>query len=155
MFDNFTVNETSSDLPTEEENKDNCLKWGQRARLTRRTEVTTINRDFAKQIMKAESTKCAYPSPFSPGSDVSGGGDCDPQDDPAMIHRMYRYRKYQLSDTQSLLVRTEVHGAQHRNSRNCLFNAYAVNEWCPRTPPANRWRNKLEASVAVEGEREA
>ena len=78
MFDSFTVNETSSDLPTEEENKDNCLKWEQRARLTRRTEVTTINRDFAKQIMKSESTKCAYPSPFSPGSDVSGGGGCDP-----------------------------------------------------------------------------
>lgn len=27
VFDQFTVNETSVDMPTEEENKDNCLKW--------------------------------------------------------------------------------------------------------------------------------
>ena len=26
VFDRYTVNETSSDLPTEEENKDDCLR---------------------------------------------------------------------------------------------------------------------------------
>lgn len=26
VFDTYTVNETSADLPTEEENKDNCLR---------------------------------------------------------------------------------------------------------------------------------
>lgn len=30
---------------------------------------------------------------------------------------MYRYRKFQLSDTQSVLVRTEVHGAQQRSGK--------------------------------------
>ncbi|KAM7454772.1 hypothetical protein BLSTO_04470 [Blastocystis sp. subtype 1] len=126
VFDTYTVNETSADLPTEEENKDNCL----------RTEATAINRDFAKQIMAPHLTKCAYPSPFSPAQD----------EDPAAIHRMYRYRKFQLSDTQSVLVRTEVHGAQQRGGKAELFNAYAVNEWCPRTPLVNRWRSKMETS---------
>ena len=68
---------------------------------------------------------------------------------------MYRYRKFQLSDTQSVLVRTEVHGAQQRGGKAELFNAYAVNEWCPRTPLANRWRRKMETSVGAGRGREA
>lgn len=38
--------------------------------VTRSTEATAINRDFAKQIMAPHLTKCAYPSPFSPAQDV-------------------------------------------------------------------------------------
>ena len=38
--------------------------------VTRSTEATAINRDFAKQIMAPRLTKCAYPSPFSPAQDV-------------------------------------------------------------------------------------
>ena len=60
---------------------------------------------------------------------------------------MYRYRKFQLNDTQSVLVRTEVHGLQQRGGKAELFDAFAVNEWCARTQPANRWRSKMETSV--------
>ena len=62
---------------------------------------------------------------------------------------MYRYRKYQLNDEQTLLVRTEVHGYYNHNGKDELFNAYAVNEWCPRTPILNRWRNKLDSNVSI------
>lgn len=71
MFDQYTVHETSTDLPTEEENKDNCLRCVKRRVVMRRKEVTDINRDFAKQIMQAEVTNCTYPSPFA--DDVSDG----------------------------------------------------------------------------------
>ncbi|CBK23546.2 uncharacterized protein [Blastocystis hominis] len=123
VFDQYSVNETSADLPTEEENKNNCL-W---------KEVTDINRDFAKQIMTSEVTACEFPSPF-------------PDDNPEKINRMYRYRKFTLSDGQVLLVRTEVHGVQTNREKPQLLNAYAVNEWCNRTPLTNRWRSKLAAS---------
>lgn len=62
---------------------------------------------------------------------------------------MYRYRKFTLSDGQVLLVRTEVHGVQTNREKPQLLNAYAVNEWCNRTPLTNRWRSKLAASVGM------
>lgn len=73
MFDQYTVHETSTDLPTEEENKDNCLRCVKWSVVMRRKEVTDINRDFAKQIMLPEVTSCTYPSPFADEvSDVRG-----------------------------------------------------------------------------------
>lgn len=73
MFDQYTVHETSTDLPTEEENKDNCLRCVKWSAVMRRKEVTDINRDFAKQIMRPDVTNCTYPSPFADDvSDVSG-----------------------------------------------------------------------------------
>ena len=62
---------------------------------------------------------------------------------------MYRYRKFTLSDGQVQLVRTEVHGVQTNREKPQLLNAYAVNEWCNRTPLTNRWRSKLAASVGM------
>lgn len=72
-FDLYHVHETSADLPTEEENKDNCLRLGLLVELICRKEATDINRDFFKQIMGDEINKCAYPSPFDASVDVSDG----------------------------------------------------------------------------------
>lgn len=60
---------------------------------------------------------------------------------------MYRYRKVALSDNQTLLVRTTVHGQQKKGDAVTTVNAYAINEWCNRTPLANRWKAKLNSSV--------
>lgn len=62
---------------------------------------------------------------------------------------MYRYRKVPLNDNQVLMVRTTVHGQQKKDNRISTFNAYAINEWCNRTPLANRWRAKLNSSVSM------
>ena len=58
-----------------------------------------------------------------------------------------------------MLVRTEVHGEQIRDEKKqtekekeekgLLLQMYAINEWCDRTPPANRWRQKLINLVDV------
>lgn len=63
---------------------------------------------------------------------------------------MYLYRKFALSGEKILLVRTEVHGKL--SDSDSFFNAYAMNEWCPRTPLTNRWRARLGNSVG-EGEK--
>ena len=62
---------------------------------------------------------------------------------------MYRYRKFTLGDGSVMMVRTEVHGAQNRGGKKQLLQAYAINEWCDRTPLANRWRAKLVNFVGV------
>lgn len=117
-----------------------------------RKEVTDINRDFAKQIMTSEVTDCDFPSPFPDKVVARRGRDAQ---NPEKINRMYRYRKFTLSDGQVLLVRTEVHGVQKNREKPQLLNAYAVNEWCSRTPLTNRWRTKLATSVGARREVEA
>lgn len=149
VFDQYPVNETSADLPTEEENKNNCLWYAKEGRMSRRKEVTDINRDFAKQIMTSEVTQGDFPSPFP---DDVGLELLHHAQNPEKINRMYRYRKFTLSDGQVLLVRTEVHGVQTVREKPMLLNAYAVNEWCSRTPLTNRWRAKLASSVGERGE---
>ena len=59
---------------------------------------------------------------------------------------MYRYQKFSLHDD-TLLIRSTVHGQQKRGNTTTTFNAYAINEWCPRTPLASRWRAKLASGV--------
>lgn len=64
VFDRYTVNETSTDLPTEEENKDDCLRWASGEWVMRRKEVMEVNRDFVMQTMTGEATQGKFPSPF-------------------------------------------------------------------------------------------
>lgn len=114
-----------------------------------RKEVTDINRNLSKQIMTDEVVKAQYPSPFEDG-EVRFQYEGDDQNE--RIHRLYRYRKVPLSDNQVLMVRTTVHGQQKKDTKVSTFNAYAINEWCSRTPLANRWRTKLNSSVRMQDE---
>lgn len=115
-----------------------------------RKEVTAINRDFVKQVVSEPIKTCKFPSPF----------DQNAQNSPEKLHRMYRYRKFGLSDGSMMLVRTEVHGEQVRDEKRAeneeekglLLQMYAINEWCDRTPQANRWRQKLVNFVDVTNE---
>lgn len=113
-----------------------------------RKEVTSINRDFVIQVVGGPIKTCKFPSPFDPNA----------QNNPEKLHRMYRYRKFGLSDGSVMLVRTEVHGEQIRDEKKqtedgeekgLLLQMYAINEWCDRTPLANRWRQKLINFVGV------
>jgi len=102
-----------------------------------------------KQVVGEPIKTCKFPSPFDPNA----------QNIPEKLHRMYRYRKFGLSDGLVMLVRTEVHGEQIRDEKKqtekekeekgLLLQMYAINEWCDRTPPANRWRQKLINLVDV------
>jgi translation initiation factor 3 subunit D len=143
QFDYLTVHETSYVSPVDEEGGINAPE-----RLG--LEATMINQNFSQQILK--STKAAtakerkhmeLPNPFFDEDDAQGM-------EPAST--AFRYRKYVLDDSTSVIVRTELHASVKNGTQ--FMTSYALNEYNPSamnlamTNPNNMllsWRDKIDA----------
>ncbi|CAB9513169.1 factor 3 subunit D [Seminavis robusta] len=131
-FDYLTVNETSYNPPTDENGN---INTPERLGL----EATMINQNFSQQILKKSGRKeFGMPNPFFDEDDADGM-------EPASV--AYRYRKFKLDDSSTLVCRTELHGLVKKSQ---YMTAFALNEYTPAVAPTTNtnlvnWRDKIDS----------
>jgi translation initiation factor 3 subunit D len=130
LFDNLdylTVNETSNEPPVD----DSRDQVNSAAALMR--EATFINQNFTQQVLvkskDAKKVSLAQPNPFqSEGQEVAAVG--------------YKYRKWKLNDTISVIARCEVDGVFETKGKDSYLTIKSLNEYDPKQ---NDWRKKIDA----------
>ncbi|GKY94480.1 hypothetical protein MPSEU_000413900 [Mayamaea pseudoterrestris] len=122
QLDYLTVQETSYTPPTDEEGINTVERLG--------LEATIINQNFSQQILKKGSRKeMDLPNPFFDEDDADGM-------EPASV--AYRYRKFALDESTTVICRTEIHGLVKKDQ---YMTAFALNEFAPTT---SNWRDKID-----------
>jgi translation initiation factor 3 subunit D len=106
-------------------------------------EATMINQNFSQQILKKSGRKdMGLPNPFFDEDDADGM-------EPASV--AYRYRKFKLDNSSTLVCRTELHGVVKGSQ---YMTAFALNEYTPNTgttagtssnPNLISWRDKIDS----------
>ncbi|EKX53599.1 translation initiation factor 3, subunit D [Guillardia theta CCMP2712] len=136
-----TVNETAQDAPDDDLKDQNMNSMTALA-----TEAGYINYCYSQQNLdKSES-----PAQMSKGDATlreswSQRGQ-DPQLPPG---KAFRYRKFELDDDMTLVVRCEVDAVmQTKDGSNALLTVKALNEFDPKTSGID-WRQKLESQRAA------
>ncbi|KAK8805652.1 hypothetical protein WA158_002308 [Blastocystis sp. Blastoise] len=125
VYDLLTVDETASDAITDVD-KENALK----------VEATVINQSFNEFVVdKVVEDKDIKPNPFFDEEEHPNGHPSS---------TVYKYRKFQLTEDLSLLVRTEVHGIEIKGEQKKYINSYALNEWDVTKKPNQKWRSMLD-----------
>jgi len=129
-FDYLTVNETAYNPPSDEDGINTPERLG--------LEATMINQNFSQQILKKTGRKeMDLPNPFFDEDDADGM-------EPASVS--FRYRKFPLDDTMTLVCRTELHGTVKKTQ---YMTAFALNEYFPTVPTNNpqiiSWRDKIDS----------
>lgn len=112
-FDYLTVQETAYQPPADEEGANSPERLG--------LEATVINQNFSQQILKKVGRKTMdLPNPFF-----------DEDDNPDKMEpasTAFRYRKFLLDDTLSVMCRTELHGLYKKTQ---YMTAFCLNEYTP------------------------
>eukprot|EP01025_Chloroclados_australasicus_P007054 TRINITY_DN1224_c0_g1_i1.p1 TRINITY_DN1224_c0_g1~~TRINITY_DN1224_c0_g1_i1.p1 ORF type:complete len:518 (-),score=61.61 TRINITY_DN1224_c0_g1_i1:413-1933(-) len=127
-LDRLTVNETAPE-PVQED-KDNMNGVEKLA-----AEATKIQQWFVQQVLdkKRKPRSLKNPSPFKSRANVG-----------------YKYRKWQISDELSMVVRCQIDGIMTYQDQDQLISIKAFNEYGPNS----EWKNKLEefrgALLAIE-----
>lgn len=130
QFDYLTVHETSYNPPTDEEGINTPERLG--------LEATMINQNFSQQILKKTGRKdMDLPNPFFDEDDADGM-------EPASV--AFRYRKFALDDSTTVVCRTELHGTVKKTQN---MTAFALNEYTPvasaSSPAVISWRDKIDS----------
>ena len=140
IFDYISVNENAIEPPTEDKESFN-------SNIALSMEATHVNRSFAQQVIK-ESEKLEFqnPSPFSAASPTSS--------------KAYRYRKWELGENLSLVLRTHMDAAiQQSNgaeitklstsaypaSETQFITVNTLLEYDSRLSNTPDWRQKLDS----------
>ncbi|UYV79675.1 EIF3D, partial [Cordylochernes scorpioides] len=130
-FDLLTVNETAAEPPHEEGTSIN-------APTNLALEATFINHNFSQQVLKMgdEKYNFEHPNPFTQEEGNEEG---------EVASVAYRYRKWQLGENITLIVRCEHDSIMLGPSGEKQFiNIKALNEWDPRASGGIDWRQKLD-----------
>ncbi|OQR99268.1 eukaryotic translation initiation factor 3 [Achlya hypogyna] len=124
-FDMVTVNETALDPP----NADDPDSINHPDRLS--LEATIINQHFTQQVLRdaTEFNKEFEANPFS-------GENLAPL--------AYKYRRFQLSDSISMVARCELHAISTKSGSEQTVAAFALNEWDPKLSGSVEWRKKID-----------
>lgn len=133
-FDLLTVNETAADPPYADEDTKNSINSPKNLAL----EATYINHNFSQQVLKLGENGQRYSfehaNPFV--------RDDDEGEPPSVA---YRYRKFDLGDSITLIVRTELDAVTLGPSGDIQFmNIKSFNEWDPKASGGIDWRQKLD-----------
>eukprot|EP00898_Chlorokybus_atmophyticus_P000696 jgi/Chlat1/1627/Chrsp127S01887 len=124
-FDLLTVSETAQEPVTEEkENMNGVASLSQ--------EATFINQNFSQQVLLKDGKKYAFdePNPFA-------------TQDAEVASVAYRYRRWKLSDGNSLIVRCEIDSVVESKGQDNFMLVKALNEFDPKITGVD-WRQKLE-----------
>lgn len=127
-FDLLTVNETSADPPQDDEkhiNSPNNLAL----------EATFINHNLSQQVLRSDLERHSFEddNPFIEG------------DEGEVASVAYRYRKWDLGNDISLVIRSELDAVSTAGNDEPLFlNVKALNEWDNKTAVMD-WRMKLDS----------
>jgi len=126
QLDFLTVHETSQQPPNGEDGSINCPE-----RLG--LEATMINQNFSQQILRKSGPRkeMDLPNPFFDPDDAEDGME------PASV--AFRYRKFQLDPSCTLVCRTELHGLINKEQ---YMTAFALNEYVHGNIS---WREKIDS----------
>lgn len=128
-FDLLTVSETSTDPPQDDEKHINSPH--QLA-----LEATYINYNLSQQVLRMNEERHTFPdpNPFIEG------------DDGEIASVAYRYRKWDLGDGISMIIRSEIDAVSNGpNDEKLYLNIKALNEWDPKYNNGMDWRMKLDS----------
>lgn len=128
-FDLLTVSETSTEPPADEEksiNSPNNLAL----------EATYINHNLSQQVLRMNEERHTFPdtNPFIEG------------DEGEVASVAYRYRKWDLGNDISLIIRSEIDAVTNgSNDEKLYLNIKALNEWDSKFNNGMDWRQKLDS----------
>jgi len=135
QFDQWTVNETATEPPSEDH------PFNTPSRLAR--EATYINQNFAQQLVQRGGEKYSFsePNPFQSG-----------QMEEELASVGYRYRKWDLGDGNTLICRCEVDAAIKKEGKDtpefAILRALNEYEGAPKASGGVDWRQKLDVQRA-------
>lgn len=126
-LDYLTVHETAAFNPPADDDSINSA-----SRLS--LEATVVCQNFSQQILKKTGRKeMELPNPFFDEEDAQGM-------EPASV--AYRYRRWKLDASTTLVCRTELHGLVKEKQ---YMTAYALNEFVAGTSQIGTWRDRIDA----------
>jgi len=126
QFDFLTVNENAQDPPVDD--KDSINSPGSLA-----LEATMINQNFSQQVLHRDgkSYKFSEPNPFQTSGEVASVA--------------YKYRRWRLSDTISVIIRSEIDGVvELQGNQESFLTIKTLNEYDPKGSGVD-WRQKLDS----------
>jgi len=127
-FDLLTVSETSTDPPQDDEKHINSPQ-------NLALEATFINHNLSQQVLHMNSERFAFDDP-NPFVEKAMEGE--------VASVAYRYRKWDLGDGISLIIRSEIDAVTlGPNGENLHLSIKALNEWDSK--PNMDWREKLDS----------
>lgn len=125
QLDLLSVHETSQEpLPEGKDDINSAHSLG--------LEAAFINQNFSQQVLLRDGAKVTFdePNPFAAdGDDVASAA--------------YRYRRWKLDESVSLVARCEVQSAVEVNKQQSFLTLNALNEFDPKYSGVD-WRQKLE-----------
>lgn len=129
QFDLLTVNETATEPPADEEKSINSAN-------NLALEATYINHNLSQQVLRMNEERYTFPdpNPFIEG------------DEGEVASVAYRYRKWDLGNDVSLIIRSEIDAVtKGYNDERLFLNIKALNEWDSKFNNGMDWRQKLDS----------